>query len=297
MAKIDYEKYLIRKPNYEAFGGVKNRQSPTMTMMSSKQIPGVNYYMEPGWIYGIPEPNPSLHEHVHEFGEIVMHWGSNPEMPQVLGGEVEFYVAGQPVVFNTSTAFYLPPGTSHGPVTWKKFQSPHMQMAVMLGTGSAGEAWGASGISQAKKSGPKKILQMDYEQYVVRSPIREKGMEFVSGRSTPPLTLMSSLQVPGVNYHIQMAWMTGIFKSKTASQTMTHNYDEIVLHLGGDSANPENLGADLEFTLGGQKLNFTTTSSVFVPRGTSHGAVKCRSFRRPYLVIVIKCGIGSLNED
>ena len=35
MPKIDYEKYLVRKPLYEAFGGTKNRQSPTMTMMSN----------------------------------------------------------------------------------------------------------------------------------------------------------------------------------------------------------------------------------------------------------------------
>jgi hypothetical protein len=143
MPKIDYEKYLVRKPLYEAFGGTKNRQSPTMTMMSNKQVPGSNYYMEPGWIYGIPDPNPSLHEHVHDFDEIVMHMGGDYRTPQVLGGEVEFYVGGQPITFNTPTAFCIPKGTPHGPVIWKKFQFPHLQMAIMCGTGSAGEAWGA----------------------------------------------------------------------------------------------------------------------------------------------------------
>ena len=150
MSKIDYEKYVVRKPLYEAFGGTKNRQSPTMTMISNKQIPGCNYYMEPGWIYGIPDPNPSLHEHAHDFDEIVMHMGGDYRTPQVLGGEVEFYVGGQPITFNTSTAFYLPKGTPHGPVIWKKFQFPHLQMAIMCGTGSAGEAWGTSGIHDSK---------------------------------------------------------------------------------------------------------------------------------------------------
>ena len=67
MSEIDYEKYLVRRPVYEAFGGVKNRQSPTMTMMSSAQVSEAKYYIEPGWIYGIPEPNPSLHTHAHHY--------------------------------------------------------------------------------------------------------------------------------------------------------------------------------------------------------------------------------------
>jgi hypothetical protein len=301
MTAIDYEKYLVRKPNYEAFGGVKNRQSPTMTMMSNKQVPGCNYYMEPGWIYGIPQPNPSLHEHVHDYDEIVMHWGGNYQTPQVLGGEVEFYVGGQPVTFNTSTAFYLPRGTPHGPVTWKKFQFPHMQMAIMCGTGSAGEAWGTSGISEEKDILPKKVKDFDYEQYVVRSPIREAGAEFISGRTSPTLTYMSALQVPGVKYYIEMGWTFGMPVSKKVSgaamPSMVHqNYDEIVLHIGGDPANPEDLGADIEFTLGGQKLVFNTTSAIFIPRGTSHGPIKCLEYRKPHLVIAIMCGAGTLKE-
>jgi hypothetical protein len=294
MAKIDYEKYVIRKPNYEVFSGVKNRQSPTMTMMSAKQIPGVTYYMEPGWIYGIPDPNPSLHEHAHQYDEIVLHWGSNPELPQVLGGEVEFYVAGQPVVFNTATAFYLPAGTSHGPVTWKKWQSPHMQMAIMIGTGSAGEAWGSSGIREAKESGPQKLKKFDYEQYVVRSPLREDGLEFYGGITTPPLTYMSSLQVPGVKYHIQETWVTALPETKTTSRMQKHVYDEIVLFIGGDGSNPEDLNAEVEFTMGGQDLKLTTTSSIYIPEGVSHGAFRCLKLGRPYLVIVVKCGTGSI---
>ena len=38
MAESQYEKYVVRKPNYEAGPGVKNRQSPTMSFMSTKQV-------------------------------------------------------------------------------------------------------------------------------------------------------------------------------------------------------------------------------------------------------------------
>ncbi len=300
MPKIDYEKYLVRKPNYEAFGGTKNRQSPTMTMLSNKQVPGCNYYIEPGWIYGIPDPNPSLHEHVHEFDEIVMHWGGRPETPQVLGGEIEFYVGGQPITFNTSTTFYLPKGTPHGPVIWKKFDYPHLQMAIMCGTGSAGEAWGESGISKTKDRLPVKTKDFDYEQYAVRSPMREAGREFTAGRTVPTLTYMSSLQVPGVKYYIEFGWTTGMPVSKAtrhAMPEMAHkNCDEIVLHIGGYPANPEDLGADMEFSVGGQPLRFNTTSALFIPRGLRHGPIKCLEFRKPHIVMAIMCGVGTLKE-
>ncbi|MFA5309539.1 MAG: hypothetical protein WC370_08680 [Dehalococcoidales bacterium] len=300
MPETDYEKYLVRKPLYEAFGGTKNRQSPTMTMMSNRQVPGANYYMEPGWIYGIPEPNPSLHEHAHDYDEIVLHIGGNYKTPQVLGGEVEFYVGGQPITFNTTTALYIPKGTMHGPVTWKKFDFPHLQMAIMCGTGSAAEAWGESGIHETKDKLPVKKKDFDYEQYAVRSPMREAGAEFVKGRTSPTLTYMSGVQVPGVRYYIELGWTFAMPLSKVAGPGMPEmahaNYDEIVLHLGGDSANPEDLGGEVEFYVGGQPLTFDTTSALFIPRGLKHGPLKLKEYRRPHLVMAMMCGAGTLKE-
>lgn len=131
MADLKYEKYAVRKPVYEVGGGVKNRQSPTMTYISQKQC-GAPYYITLGWVYGIPKPNPCVREHVHDYDEILLFYGSDTKNPQVLGGEIEFYIGGQPINFNTTTSMYIPKGTPHGPVTWKKFYYPHMQMSFIL---------------------------------------------------------------------------------------------------------------------------------------------------------------------
>ena len=300
MAETDYEKYLVRRPVYEAFGGVKNRQSPTMTFMSSALVPEANYYIEIGWIYDIPEPNPSLHEHVHDYDEIVLHWGSNHETPQVLGGEIEFYVGGQPITFNTTTAFYIPKGTRHGPVIWKKFERPHIQMAMMLGTGSAGEAWGESGISETKQALPEKKDDFDYEQYVVRSPMREAGAEFVRGRTSPTMTYMSGVQIPGVKNYIEMGWTFDMPLSKNPNKAMPEmvhkKYEEIVLHIGGDPADPEDLGGDMEFHVGGQPLMFNTSAALFIPKGIPHGPIFCREYRKPHIVMAIMLGAGTVKE-
>jgi quercetin dioxygenase-like cupin family protein len=299
MPQIDYEKYLVRKPNYEAFGGTKNRQSPTMTMMSNKQIPGVNYYMEPGWIYGIPDPNPSLHEHVHEYDEIVMHWGGDYRQPQVLGGEIEFWLGGQPITFNTTTALYIPKGTPHGPVIWKKFDFPHMQMAIMCGTGEAGTAWDSSGIKVSKDKMPVKTKDFDYEQYVVRSPLREAAPGFV-GRTSPTMTMMSGVQVPGCRYYIDMAWTYGVTSYKELKSNTPEiaykTHDQIAVYIGGNSLHPEDLGGEVEVNMEGQKLKFDTTSALFIPHGVRHGPRRVTEYSHPHLMISIMSGAASLKE-
>ncbi len=295
MAESQYEKYAVRKPIYEAGPGIKKRQSPTMTFMSSKQVPEANYYIELGWIYDIPEPNPHIHEHVHDFDEIVLHWGGNPETPQDLGGTIEFYIGGQPVTFNTTTGIFIPKGVPHGPLTWKEFRFPHIEMAMMLGTGDPFKGWGKSGIKEPKKTLPVKKDKCDYEQYVVRSPMREAGPNFLEGRQSPTMTYMSRTQVNGANYYLEFGWIWDIVKPSIGE--MRHEkFDEIVLHIGGDPDNPEDLGADMEFGLGGDLLSFNTSYGMFIPKGLRHGPLNWKNVRKPHIEMAIMLGAGTVKE-
>ena len=231
MAESEYEKYAVREPIYEAGPGIKGRQSPTMTFMSEKQT-GATYYIELGWIYDIPDPNPHIQEHVHDFDEIVLHWGGDYKRPQMLGGEIEFYVGGQPITFNTTTGIFIPAGVPHGPLTWKKFEFPHIEMAMMLGTGDMKKGWGQSGIKEQKSSPPEKTKDFDYEQYVIRSPMREAGANFTNGRQSPTMTYMSEKQT-GAPYYIELGWIYDIPDPNPHIQEHVHDFDEIVLHWGG----------------------------------------------------------------
>jgi hypothetical protein len=142
MAKTNWEKNLVRKPAYEVTAGkIQGRQYPTMTLMSNDLVPGSNIYLEVGWIWEMPEPNPHIFEHSHDkHGEVVLHIGGDPNNPEDLGGEIEFTVGGQPLVFNRTSGLFVPAGVKHGPVTWKKVTRPHLQMAIVLGAGTADEA-------------------------------------------------------------------------------------------------------------------------------------------------------------
>jgi hypothetical protein len=149
MEKTDYSKYLVTNPIYEAGPPTQGRQSPSMTLMSNTLVPGCNMYLEVGWIWDIPTPNPNIHEHSHNFNEIVLHIGSDPNNPEDLGGEIEYVMEGQPLVFNKTSAVFVPAGVKHGPLTWRKFSRPHLEMAIMIGTGSYKEGW-PEGVGESK---------------------------------------------------------------------------------------------------------------------------------------------------
>jgi hypothetical protein len=141
MPEKDYKKYLVARPAYEVTPDfeVKGRRT-AMTLMSNNLVPGSNMYVETGWVFGMPDPNPHIYEHVHDYDEIVIHLGTDPENQEELGAEIEFVVDGQPLKINKSSAVFVPKGVKHGPLTWKKYQRPHLELTIMIGAGSLAEA-------------------------------------------------------------------------------------------------------------------------------------------------------------
>jgi len=141
MPKKDWNKNFVSKPAYEVTPDfeVKGRR-PAMTLMSNNLVPGANMYIETGWVFGMPDPNPHIDEHVHDYDEIVIHLGTDPENQEDLGGEIEFMVGGQPLTIDKTSAVYVPKGVKHGPLTWKKYKRPHLEFTIMIGAGTLAQA-------------------------------------------------------------------------------------------------------------------------------------------------------------
>jgi len=144
MAGKKYGKNLVKKPAREVKvtvpGKIKGREFPTMTYMSNDLVPGCNVYLELGWIWDMPDPNPHILEHTHDYDEVVLHIGSDLNNPEDLGAEIEFVVGGEPLIIDKTSALFVPKGVKHGPLTWKRVDRPHIQMAIMLGAGTLAES-------------------------------------------------------------------------------------------------------------------------------------------------------------
>jgi len=109
---------------------IKGHTTPTLTYISDKLMPGCNTYMEYGWIWEMPQPNPHIFEHVHEYDEFLFHMGSDPMHPEDLGAEIEFVIDGKTIMINKTSTLFIPSGVKHGPVIWKRVDRPHIQMAI-----------------------------------------------------------------------------------------------------------------------------------------------------------------------
>ncbi|NWF78326.1 MAG: hypothetical protein HXY36_07045 [Chloroflexi bacterium] len=144
MARKKYERNLVKKPAREVHamvpGKIKGREYPTMTYMSNDLVPGCNVYIEFSWIWDMPEPNPHIFEHYHNYDEVVLHIGSDPNNPEDLGAEIEYVLGGETLIIDKTSAVFVPKGVKHGPLTWKRVDRPHIQMAIMLGAGTLAEA-------------------------------------------------------------------------------------------------------------------------------------------------------------
>ena len=141
MAESNPEKYVVSKPAYEVTPKfeVKGR-IPAMTLMSENLVPGAKMYVEAGWVLGMPDPNPHIGEHTHDYDEIIVHFGTDPTNPEDLGGEIEICIDGKPFLIKSTSGIYVPKGMKHGPLTWKKFEKPHLELTIMIGAGSLAEA-------------------------------------------------------------------------------------------------------------------------------------------------------------
>jgi hypothetical protein len=66
--------------------------------------------------------------------------GTDPDNPEDLGGEIEICMEGEPLVFDTTSAIFIPRGMKHDPLTWRRVTRPHLEMTIMLGTGDFAKA-------------------------------------------------------------------------------------------------------------------------------------------------------------
>jgi hypothetical protein len=143
MSGVNYSRNLIKVPLREVAAGlkVKGRTNPTLTYMSNELVPGSNIYIEMGWIWEMPDPNPHIYDHLHDnYDEVVLHIGADPHNPEYLGAEIEFVVGNELLTIDKTSALFVPKGVKHGPLTWKNVERPHLQMAIVLGAGNLDEA-------------------------------------------------------------------------------------------------------------------------------------------------------------
>lgn len=87
--------------------------------------------------------------------------------------------------------------------------------------------------------------------------------------------------VPGA-FQMNTAWYSAVPERDPIFAEHVHeDADELIGFMGSDPANPEDLGGEIEFTIGGEPHLLTRSSIIFVPAGLSHNPMRILKVDRP----------------
>jgi hypothetical protein len=101
-------------------------------------MPG-SFQMNTSWWYManrdsvISNPDsPVGRPHKHDYPEILGFYGSDPEDPDNLGGEIELYLDGEPQIITKSSMVFIPPNMPHCPLLINRVDSPIFHFSVVM---------------------------------------------------------------------------------------------------------------------------------------------------------------------
>ena len=141
MAESRYGKYIIYEPKRNVklpeFRGDSGKPPPDiesktthMMYIDSEVVDGA-FYSECAWFWpgSGTDQNPEAKPppggaHTHPFDEIVGFFGTNPDDPHDLCGEIEMWLEDEKFLLTRSFLIYVPAGMKHCPLVIRKVDRP-----------------------------------------------------------------------------------------------------------------------------------------------------------------------------
>lgn len=107
--------------------------------LDSNNMPG-SFQMNTSWYFAptvnnspdAPKTPFAMKPHVHDCDEVLGFYGSDPQDPYDLGGEVEIHINGEKHILTKSTLVYLPAGLVHLPLYVNKVDRPIFHFSIMM---------------------------------------------------------------------------------------------------------------------------------------------------------------------
>jgi hypothetical protein len=250
--------------------------------------------------------------HTHSYPECLFFVGLDTANVNYLGAEIEICLGDERETygFNDPTVIVIPAGLPHGPITTKRLFSPRGFgfFAVALNStfdidwldrkptaGSIPSTGKYAPLLKSLKSGvilergklnaarftPEQLIQSDERQ-------KETGYKLGPGIADH-LTWMYGKDLEGLNVNIAWGFSSqpGIWHRGVDSHA--HTSDEVLIFLGTDPNNPDDLGAEIEIDLGKEHERYLVDrpSAIVCPAHFPHAPIVTRWVDKPFALIKI----------
>jgi hypothetical protein len=94
-----------------------------ITYLDSEVLPGA-YYAESSWLYRAYPDKVWVKSHTHDSDEVFGLYGSDPENPNELNGEIELWIGGEKYLITKSCLIFVPKGVKHCPLILRRIDKP-----------------------------------------------------------------------------------------------------------------------------------------------------------------------------
>ncbi|MFC1910043.1 hypothetical protein ACFLXC_01965 [Chloroflexota bacterium] len=123
---------LRMPPEKQAIAGDYNKYARRILWMDEHVIPGA-FHMNTAWYLKAAKTLENV-PHVHEqYNEIIGYFGSNPDEPDDLGGEVEIWLGDEQHIITRSAMIFVPAGLKHCPQIIRRVDRPIFHFTVIPG--------------------------------------------------------------------------------------------------------------------------------------------------------------------
>jgi mannose-6-phosphate isomerase-like protein (cupin superfamily) len=280
MSKGKYDKYVIQelKAPFSPKEAVDYaKYAKRILWIDNDVVPGA-FQMSCSW-YIKPFPN-SPPTHTHDVNEIIGFFGSDPNDPHNLHGEVELWLGDQKQTITKTAMVFIPAGLKHCPLLIKRIDKPIFCYSVI----TSGH-WDVKSLKETRK------LESDYSKYVItdlKSPAFKPELVEEYKKFATRVLWMDKNVIPGA-FQMNVSWYCK--PANHAPVPHKHDVDEIIGFFGGDPMNPYDLHGEVEMWMGDQKFLLTKSTILFAPAGMNHCPLIIRRADRPiFHFSIVKSG-------
>ena len=97
-----------------------------------------------------------------------------------------------------------------------------------------------------------------------------------------PIVQVDADVVPGAEFYAETKWLIpGGPKEMKLCESHAHDFNEVLGFFGYNYDNIQDLGAEIEITIDGEKNVLDRSFSACIPAGVPHGPVIIRNIKRP----------------
>jgi hypothetical protein len=130
MAEMKYGKYIITKPkaglklpSYRREFVEAPADMRTSLVYLDDEVIKEAFYVECVWFWKGSDKS-EVEAHTHDFDEVIAFFGTNPDDPQDLCGEVELWLEDEKHMLTKSCLVFVPKGMKHCPLVIRRVDRP-----------------------------------------------------------------------------------------------------------------------------------------------------------------------------